>query len=101
MATLTATQGVLHAGPYTSEMAKRKIMGVQQARQHFAAVVQDAAKDGEQTILLRRSTPVAVVVPAEWYHRAAELMGEPWEDWTPPEPAAETVEEARGGTPSS
>lgn len=71
-------------GPYTADMAKRKIMGVQEARQNFAAVVAAAARDGEQTILFRRSTPAAVVVPAEWFHRAAELMGEPWEDWTPP-----------------
>jgi prevent-host-death family protein len=71
-------------GPYTSDMAKRKIMGVQEARQNFAAVVAAAANDGEQTILFRRSTPAAVVVPAEWFHRAAELMGEPWEEWSPP-----------------
>jgi len=70
--------------PYTSGMAKRKIMGVQEARQNFAAVIAAAANDGEQTILFRRSTPTAVVVPAEWFHRAAELMGEPWDDWTPP-----------------
>jgi prevent-host-death family protein len=65
-------------------MAKRRIMGVQEARQNFAAVVAAAANEGEQTILFRRSTPAAVVVPAAWFHRAAELMGEPWEDWTPP-----------------
>lgn len=86
------TKGALHAapggGPYTSDMAKRKIMGVQEARQKFAALVEGAAKNGETTILIRRSTPSAVVVPPEWFHRAAELMGEPWEDWTPPKPPA-------------
>lgn len=81
---LAALQAGPHGGPYTSLMAKRKIMGVQEARQNFAAVVAAAAKDGEQTILFRRSTPAAVVVSAEWFHRAAQLMGEPWEDWTPP-----------------
>jgi antitoxin (DNA-binding transcriptional repressor) of toxin-antitoxin stability system len=65
-------------------MAKRKIMGVQEARQNLAALVAGAASRGEQTILLRRSTPAAVIVPPEWFHRAAALMGEPWEDWTPP-----------------
>ena len=80
----TVMYGCLHGGPYTADMAKRKIMGVQEARQNFAAVVAAAANDGEQTILFRRSTPAAVVVPAAWFHRAAELMGEPWEDWTPP-----------------
>lgn len=75
--------GPAHVGPYTSDMAKRKIIGAQEARQTFAAVIA-AAGDGEQTIVFRRSTPIAVVVPAEWFHRAAQLMGEPWEDWTPP-----------------
>lgn len=83
--------GHADGGPYTADMAKRKIMGVQEARQNFAAVVDAAAKDGEQTILFRRSTPSAVVVSAEWFHRAAELMGEPWEDWTPPPPAKKAV----------
>lgn len=84
----TALHGAREGGPYTSDMAKRKIMGVQEARQHFAAVVAAAAKDDEQTILLRRSAPAAVIVSAAWFHRAAELMGEPWEDWTPPRPNA-------------
>ncbi len=78
-----ALHGRPRGGPYTSDMAKRKIIGAQEARQTFAAVMAAASK-GEQTIVIRRSTPVAVVVPAEWFHRAAELMGEPWEDWTPP-----------------
>jgi prevent-host-death family protein len=86
MLNLTAPvlRGDTYTWPYTSVMAKRKIMGVQEARQNFAAVVAAAARDGEQTILFRRSTPAAVVVSAEWFHRAAQLMGEPWEDWTPP-----------------
>lgn len=85
----TATCSGPRGGPYTSTMAKRKIMGVQEARQNFAALVAGAASKGEQTILFRRSTPAAVIVPPEWFHRAAELMGEPWEDWTPPEPKTE------------
>jgi len=75
--------GKTRGGPYTADMAKRKIIGAQEARQTFAAVMA-AAGNGEQTIVFRRSTPIAVVVPAEWFHRAAALMGEPWEDWTPP-----------------
>ena len=78
--------GSPYGGPYTAHMAKRKIIGAQDARQNFASVLADAA-DGVQTIVFRRSTPVVVVVPAEWFHRAAELMGEPWEDWTPPDPS--------------
>lgn len=77
------TYGAPTGGPYTSAMAKRKIIGAQEARQTFAAVIAAAAR-GEQTIIFRRSSPAAVVVPPEWFHRAAELMGEPWEDWTPP-----------------
>jgi prevent-host-death family protein len=80
-----AMYGQVRGGPYTADMAKRKIIGAQEARQTFAALIADAA-EGVQTIVFRRSTPVVVVVPAEWFHRAAELMGEPWEDWTPPAP---------------
>lgn len=86
--TATALHGAPEVGPYTSDMAKRKIIGAQEARQTFAAVMA-AAGNGEQTIVFRRSTPIAVVVPAEWFHRAAEMMGEPWEDWTPPKPKPE------------
>ena len=81
----TVMYGGPRGGPYTSTMAKRKIMGMQEARQNLATVVDAALKDGEQTIILRRNTPVVVIVPAEWFQRAAEVLGEPWEaEWSLP-----------------
>ncbi|WBB94235.1 type II toxin-antitoxin system prevent-host-death family antitoxin [Verrucosispora sp. WMMC514] len=64
-------------------MAKRPIIGAQQAREKFSDLLK-AVERGEHPVLLRRSTPVGLFVPAAWYKQAAELMGDPWDDWTPP-----------------
>lgn len=72
-----------YVGPYTADMAKRPIIGAQKARENFSDLL-DAVKRGEHPVVLRRSAPEGVFVPPAWYHRAAELMGDPWEDWTPP-----------------
>jgi prevent-host-death family protein len=61
------------------------MLGVQEARAQFSARIDAAETDGEHTILLRRSRPAAVIVPAEWYQRVSALAGEPWEDWVPPD----------------
>ncbi|HEU5108315.1 MAG TPA: type II toxin-antitoxin system prevent-host-death family antitoxin [Micromonosporaceae bacterium] len=64
-------------------MAKRRIMGAQEVRSNFSDRL-DAASQGEHTVVLRRSAPDAVLVPARWYSQACEAMGDPWEDWVPP-----------------
>jgi prevent-host-death family protein len=72
-----------YGDPYTADMAKRRIMGAQDVRSNFSDRL-DAANQGEHTVVLRRSTPDAVLVPARWYSLACEAMGDPWEDWVPP-----------------
>lgn len=69
--------------PYTPPMAKRRILGAEQARLQFSARIDAAERNGEHTIILRRSRPSVVMVPADWYHRATALIGDPWEDWEP------------------
>ncbi len=76
-------QGGPYGGPYTADMAKRPIVGAQQAREKFSDLL-DAVARGEHPVVLRRSTPVGLVVPPAWYKQAAELMGDPWDDWSPP-----------------
>ena len=72
------------ARPYTPAMAKRKMLGVQIAREQFKDVLDAAEGEGTHTVLLRRSRPSAIVVPPDWYHRACEALGDPWDDWQPP-----------------
>lgn len=72
-------------GTYTAAMARRRIMSAQQVRQNFSGRIDAAERDGEHTVVLRRSAPAVMLVPAVWYSRACEAMGEPWEDWTPPD----------------
>lgn len=68
---------------YTSEMAKRRIVGIRQARENLRDHIDGAEVRGEHSILVRRSKVAAVVVPPEWYRDACRLMGDPWEDWDP------------------
>lgn len=70
--------------PYTAAMAKRRILGAEEARARFSARIDAAENDGEHTIVLRRSRPAVAIVPADWYHRMSALGGDPWEDWEPP-----------------
>ncbi|MFI7073605.1 type II toxin-antitoxin system Phd/YefM family antitoxin [Micromonospora sediminicola] len=84
--TITASpdlSGSPYGGPYTADMAKRPIVGAQQAREKFSDLL-DAVGRGEHPVVLRRSTPAALMVPPAWYKRAAELLGDPWDDWSPP-----------------
>lgn len=81
-----------HAGEisrtYTSDMAKRRIVSIRDARAGLKERVDAAQERGEHSILLRRSDVAAIIVPPEWYKAASELMGEPWDDWEPPAGAA-------------
>lgn len=95
--TTHALYGCPYGGPYTAAMAKRRIMGAQEVRQNFSDRLDAAERDGEHTIVLRRSTPSVAVVPAHWYHRACELLGDPWEDWVPPAAAGSTGDETAEG----
>jgi prevent-host-death family protein len=72
-----------YGGPYTADMARRPIIGAQQAREKFSDLL-DRVSDNEHPVVFRRSAPAVVVVSPTWYKRAAELMGDPWDDWTPP-----------------
>jgi prevent-host-death family protein len=78
-----ALQADTYGDPYTPDMAKRRIMGAQEVRGNFSERL-DAAREGEHTIVLRRSAPDGVLVSARWYHAACEALGDPWEDWVPP-----------------
>lgn len=64
-------------------MPKRRTLGAEKARTQFAARMEAARRDGEHTVVLNRSKPAVVMVPASWYHRVSALAGEPWEDWDP------------------
>jgi hypothetical protein len=70
--------------PYTDPMAKRPMIGAQQARENFSDLLDAVAQRNEHPVVLRRSTPAGVFVPPDWYHQACELMGDPWDDWKPP-----------------
>lgn len=58
-------------------VVRRRLVSAQEARQGWAGVLTDAGA-GVQSVVVRRSAPVAVVVPVEWFVAAAALMGEPW-----------------------
>jgi len=73
-----------YAEPYTDAMAKRPMIGAQQARENFSDLLDAVAERKEHPVVLRRSIPAGVLVPPDWYHQACELMGDPWGDWTPP-----------------
>lgn len=76
-------QGDPYSGTYTADMAKRPIVSAQQAREKFSDLLNAVAR-GEHPVVLRRSAPAGLLVPPEWYKKAAELMGDPWDDWSPP-----------------
>jgi antitoxin (DNA-binding transcriptional repressor) of toxin-antitoxin stability system len=80
----TSMHGGAYGDLYTPAVAKRRIMGAQEVRGNFSDRLDAAEKSGEHTIVFRRSAPSAVLVPARWYHQAAEAIGDPWDDWVPP-----------------
>lgn len=90
--TTTAEPGAYAAtytGPYTDDVAKRRLMGAQDVRARFSERI-DAADSGEHTIVLRRSAPDAVLVSARWYSEACAALGDPWDEWEPP-PARQEI----------
>lgn len=63
--------------PYDADMARRKLMGVNDARKFFAQRIKLAEETGEQTVVTRHGDPVAAIVPMDWLRRAADALGEP------------------------
>lgn len=63
---------------YAAEMVKRMLIGVQDFRTYLRARL-EAVEAGEHSVLARRGKPVAVMVPIEWYRRAADALNEPTE----------------------
>lgn len=80
-----ALYGSPYVGTYTPDMAKRPIIGAQKARENFSDLLDAVEQRKEHPVVVRRSTPAGIFVPPDWYHRACQLMGDPWEDWTPPD----------------
>jgi hypothetical protein len=68
-------------------MARRRIVSIRTARATLKDRIDGAQEREEHTILLRRSEVAAVLVPPGWYRDACQALGDPWEDWQPPEDA--------------
>lgn len=62
---------------YAFVMAKREILGVQETRDRLRTRVDAVLEEGTHTVVTRHGKPVAVLVPMDWYRRAAEALGEP------------------------
>jgi hypothetical protein len=60
-------------------VVKLALMGIQGIRDKFAERVQLAAEEGEHTVVQKRGTPVAALVPMEWYREMRQLSGDPTE----------------------
>ncbi len=75
----TATYSKPYVPLYDPGMVKRLIVGVQEARNRFRERIDAAEKNGEHTILVRRSKTAAMIVDPTWYRRACEALGDPWE----------------------
>lgn len=76
-----------HRTPYDLDMAKRELLGIQALRLQIKSVVAKVAggtladgteeSGGTHVVFTRHGKPTAVLVPMDWYRRAAEKMGEP------------------------
>lgn len=64
--------------PYDFDVAKRELMGIQELRLHLKTVV-DLVLSGTHVVFTRHNKRVAVLVPMDWYRKAAESVGEPTE----------------------
>lgn len=65
---------------YAADVAKRELLGVQKARETFAARVdQTEADEPVHTVVAKRGKPLAVIVPIDWYREAARRMKDPTE----------------------
>lgn len=63
---------------YPPDMVRRLMLGVQEFRAQVARRL-DAVDKDEHTVVARRGRPIAVLVPIEWYRKAAEKLREPTE----------------------
>jgi hypothetical protein len=80
MGTGSALYGRPVAKLYDADVAKREMVGVQKARQTFAARVDPPPKsEPVHTVVAKRGVPLAVIVPIEWYREAAKCLGDPTE----------------------
>ncbi len=70
---------------YTAAMAKRRIVSIRNARATLKDRIDGAQYRDEHSILMRRSDVAGVIVPPNWYRDACQALGDPWEDWEPPE----------------
>lgn len=65
---------------YASDMARRQMEGSEEVRtgwkEHLDAAL---TADPPHTFVTRRGKPVLVMVPVDWYRRAAEALGDPTE----------------------
>ena len=50
-------------------------LSIEDARRQLGELVDRARLAGEPTLIMRYRKPVAVVVSAEWYERAAAALG--------------------------
>lgn len=60
-------------------VVKLALSGIQVVRDKFAERVQAAVDEGEHTVVQKRGTPVAVLVPMDWYREMRKLSGDPTE----------------------
>jgi prevent-host-death family protein len=51
-----------------------------ETRKQLAHLLDDAVFNGEHIEITRHGTPVAVLVPVDWYERAKEIAWEPTPD---------------------
>ncbi len=81
MVTATATvdlTGQRHRTLYPADMVKRVLRGIQEMRLHLGEVFA-GVEQGEHAIFARRGKPVAVLVPIDWYRKAAQAVDDPTE----------------------
>lgn len=62
---------------YHSDVAKRVLLGIQQLRRRLREQVAAASERGEHTVFTHYGKPVVVLVPIEWYRKAAKAVGDP------------------------
>lgn len=77
--------GNLYRSPYTSTMAKRILLGMQEFRLKLAERLLASRDDttnhipGEHTVVTRHGKPDAVLVPITWYREACAKLNDPTE----------------------
>jgi prevent-host-death family protein len=71
-------RGRTYRRPYDQVVARRVLIGIQEMRLRLKPVV-DMAINGTHVVFTRRGRPVTVLVPIDWYRKAAEAVGDPTE----------------------